>query len=126
MIAGVISLAITFWLVVGAVIIANGYFVYQVRMARYRVMQSLADKGQPVPVELLGGNVRQAHVGLLRGGIILLCLGAALGGFLWAMTAQSWFNGPVAVGWLPAVALFPVLLGLALIVSALLDRRRPQ
>ena len=87
----IVTAAIAFWIVVGIVIVANGYFVYQVRMARYRVMQILAEKGQPVPPELFTGVLRRAPVGLIRGGIVMTCLGLALGTFLWAMTAQSVF-----------------------------------
>lgn len=125
MMQGFVMIVIVFWVVIGIVVIANGYFVYQVRMARYRVMQTLADKGQPVPTELLGGNLRPAHTGLMRGGIVMLCLGLSLGGFLWAMTAQSLFQGPIHIGWLPTVALFPLFLGIALVAMAVLDRRRP-
>jgi hypothetical protein len=127
MIESVMLVAISFWIVIGVVLVANGYFVYQVRMARYRVMQTLADKGQPVPPELLSGNVRRAPVGLMRGAIILLCLGGALTIFLWSMTAQSIFHGPIEdVAWLPTVGFFPIAIGLALFLMAMLERRAPQ
>ena len=117
--------AVTFWVVIGIVVVANGYFVYQVRMARYRVMQTLADKGQPVPPEFFTGVLRQAPTGLMRGGIVITCLGAALGIFFWAMTAQSVFAGPIEhVGWLPTIALFPIMLGVALLLMAMFERRR--
>ena len=123
----VFMLAAMFWIVIGIVVVANGYFVYQVRMARYRVMQTLADKGQPVPVELLRGPRTTANVGMMRGAIVLLCLGAALGFFFWSMTAQSVFNGPIAsAAWLPTLALFPIMLGLALLLMAMLGRSQPQ
>jgi hypothetical protein len=126
MIESVMLVAISFWIVIGIVLVANGYFVYQVRMARYRVMQTLADKGQPVPPELLSGNVRRAPVGLMRGAIILLCLGGALSIFFWSMTAQSIFHGPIEdVAWLPTIGLFPMAIGFALLLMALLERRRP-
>ena len=125
MFSTIILATVAIWVVVGIVLIANGYFVYQVRIARYRVMQTLADKNQPVPVELFTGVLRRAPVGLMRGGIIMTCLGLALGIFLWAMTAQSVFAGPIReVGWLPTVALFPIMIGVALLLMALLDRRR--
>ncbi len=127
MIDGIIAVAIMFWGVIGIVVVANGYFVYQVRMARYRVMQTLADKGQPVPFELFNGPLRRAPVGLMRAGIILTCLGIALGTFFWSMTAQSIFRGPIEnANWLPSIALFPLMIGLALLLMAMLERRRPQ
>jgi uncharacterized protein DUF6249 len=126
MFTGLAVIAVTFWVVIGIVVVANGYFVYQVRMARYRVMQTLADKGQPVPIELFTGVLRRAPTGLMRGGIVMTCLGLALGGFLWAMTAQSVFAGPIHdVGWLPTVALFPLMIGVALLLMAMFERRRP-
>src|SRR5215472_14391301 len=122
MIMGFVFVAIVFWAMIGFVFVANGYFVYQVRMARYRVMQTLADKGQPVPPELLSGNVRRAPVGLMRGAIILLCLGGALSIFFWSMTAQSIFHGPIQdVAWLPTIGLFPMAIGFALLLMALLE-----
>ena len=116
-----------FWIVVGAVLIANGFFVVVVRMARYRVLLTLAEKGQPVPVELFNGAARQAPVGMMRGAIVLICLGIALGVFFWSMTAQSIFHGPIAsAAWLPTIALFPVMIGLALLLMALSERNRPR
>ena len=127
MIEGFVGVAIMFWVVIGVVIVANGYFVYQVRMARYRVMQTLADKSQPVPLELFNGPRRQAPVGLMRAGIILICIGIALGTFFWSMTAQSIFNGPIeSASWLPTIGLFPFMIGLALLLMAMLERRHPQ
>jgi ribose/xylose/arabinose/galactoside ABC-type transport system permease subunit len=126
MITGIVAVAITFWIVIGSIVVANGYFVYQVRMARYRVMQTLADKGQPVPVELFNGNLRNAPVGMMRGAIVLLCLGVAFGFFMWSMTAQSVFNGPIVYAeWLPTIALFPIMIGVALLLMALFERKRP-
>ncbi|HWD27170.1 MAG TPA: DUF6249 domain-containing protein [Rhizomicrobium sp.] len=125
MFSTIVLAGVAIWVVVGIVLIANGYFVYQVRIARYRVMQTLADKGQPVPPELFTGVLRQAPVGLLRGGIVMTCLGLALGIFLWAMTAQSVFAGPIDnLGWLPTVAFFPIMVGVALLLMAMVDRRR--
>ncbi|MBL6852487.1 MAG: hypothetical protein ISS15_13680 [Alphaproteobacteria bacterium] len=116
-----------FWIVVGAVLIANGFFVYQVRIARYRVMQTLAEKGQPVPVELFNGAVRRAHSGLMRAAIILMCLGIAFSTFFWSMTSVSIFHGPIESAlWLPTLGLFPIMLGLAFLLMAFLERTRPQ
>ena len=119
--------AITFWAVIAIVLVANGFFVYQVRVARYRVMQTLAEKGQPVPPELFTGPRKSAPVGLMRGGIILVFIGVALGVFFWSMTSQSYFHGPIeSAGWLPTLGLFPLMIGLALLLTALFERNRPQ
>jgi hypothetical protein len=127
MIEGFVTIAITFWLVIGIVFVANGYFVYQVRKARYRVMQTLAEKGQPVPLELFNGPRKSAPVGLLRGGIILVFIGVALMAFFWSMTSQSFFHGPIeSASWLPTLGLFPLMIGLALLFMAMFERNRPQ
>ncbi len=127
MMQGFFAVAALFWAVIGIVVVANGYFVYQVRMARYRVMQTLADKGQPVPLELFNGPRRAAPVGMMRGAIVLLCIGGALGFFFWSLTAQSPFDGPIEhAAWLPTIGLFPGGIGLALLLMALFERNRPQ
>lgn len=127
MMEGLFAVAAMFWTVIGVIVVANGYFIYQVRLARYRVMQTLADKGQPVPIELFNGPRRTAHTGMLRGAIVLLSLGGALGFFFWSMTAQSIFHGPIeSAAWLPSIALFPMSIGFALLLMALLERGRPQ
>jgi hypothetical protein len=127
MIEGFITVAITFWLVIGVVLVANGYFVYQVRIARYRVMQTLADKGQPVPLELFNGPRRSAPVGMMRGGIVLVCIGVALMTFFWSMTDQTFFHGPIeSASWLPTIGFFPFMIGIALLLMAMFERNRPQ
>ena len=127
MLNGIIMIAVIFWVVIGIIVVANGYFVFQVRAARYRVMQTLAEKGQPVPVELLTGSNRSAPNGFLRGGIVLVCVGLTLMAFFWSMTAESWFHGPIqSAAWLPTIGLFPLMIGVALLLLALFERNRPH
>lgn len=127
MIEGFVVIAIAFWVVIAVVLVANGFFVYQVRMARYRVMQTLAEKDQPVPLELFNGPRRTAPVGLMRAGIVLVFLGMALMAFFWSMTSQSFFHGPIDnASWLPTLGLFPFMIGLALLLMAMFERNRPQ
>jgi hypothetical protein len=43
------------------------------------------------------------------------------------MTAQSVFHGPIEnVAWLPTIGLFPIAIGFALLLMAMLERNRPQ
>jgi hypothetical protein len=127
MMFGFVLVAIVFWAVIGFVLVANGYFVYQVRAARYRVMQTLAEKGQPVPPELFSAPRRAAPVGLMRGGIVLVCIGVSLMMFFWSMTEQSMFHGPIeSASWLPTIGFFPFMIGVALLLMAMIERRRPQ
>ncbi len=126
MIEGFVVVATMFWTVIGIILVANGYFIYQVRMARYRVMQTLAEKGQPVPPELFVGPRRSAPVGMMRGAIVLISLGVAFAIFFWSMTAQSMFHGPIEnAQWLPAIAAFPLGIGFALWLMAMFERRAP-
>jgi hypothetical protein len=123
---GIAAMGVTFWLVIGAVFVANSYFAHNVRMARYRVMQTLADKGQPVPLELLnqpGKPGGSSPVWLMRGGLVLISIGGALSIFFWSMSAQSIFHGPIESGqWLPTIGLFPLSIGIALVLLARHER----
>ena len=124
---GFVLVAVVFWATIGFVFVVNGYFVYQVRMARYRVMQTLADKGQPVPLELFSGPRRAAPVGMTRGGIVMVAIGISLMMFFWSMTAQSIFHGPIeSASWLPTIGFLPFMIGVALLVMAMIERRQPQ
>ena len=127
MIADFVTVAITFWAIIAIIVIANGFFVYRVRMARYRVLQTLADKNQPVPPELFSSPRRSVPIGLLRGAVVLICIGFGLTLFFWSMTAQSYFHGPIEnAEWLPTLGVFPFMIGLALLLLARLERGRPQ
>ena len=61
---GVFAVAIMFWVVIGIIVVANGYFVYQVRVARYRVMQTLAEKTGGIIDIILGGHDHVVEVGV--------------------------------------------------------------
>jgi hypothetical protein len=120
-----------FWIAIALIAVAASFFSYLSRTARYRMLQSLAEKGQPLPPELLAnlaeldtrGGPRQS----LRGGIVLVCIGVALAFFFWAMTGGGGFDGPIrGVSWLPAVGVFPFMVGVALLLIAVFDRHPPR
>jgi hypothetical protein len=47
--------------------------------------------------------------------------------FFWSMTAQSIFHGPIeSASWLPTIGFLPFMIGVALLVMALIERRQPQ
>lgn len=85
---------------------------YKHRRARmiHETVAKLAEKGLPVPPELLEPP-RRGHAGL-RGGLVLVALGIALSFFF-----AGW--GP---GW--SIGLIPGLMGVALLVAWKIENRR--
>ncbi len=85
---------------------------YKHRKARlaHETVTRLAEKGLPVPPELLDPP-RRGHAGL-RGGLVLLALGIALAFFF-----AGW--GP---GW--SIGLIPGLMGVALLVAWKIETRK--
>ena len=71
----------------------------------------LAEKGLPVPPELLEPP-RRSHSGL-RGGLVLIALGLAIGIFF-AQTGVPW-----------SIGLIPGLMGVALLLAWAIERRQP-
>lgn len=123
-----ISVTAIFWASIAVIAVAASFFSYLSRAARYRMLQSLAEKGQPLPPELLA-NLADANGsprGVLRSGIILVCIGTALSFFLWAMTSPQ-FDGPIRnLSWLPTVGAFPFMIGVGLLLISALDRTPPK
>ena len=77
----------------------------------HETIARLAEKGLPVPPELLERPGR-SHAGL-RGGLVLLGFGIALAIFL----------GEVGAPW--SIGLIPGLMGLALLISWVIESRKP-
>ena len=129
-----------FWGAIVLIVLVTNFFGYRERASRHRAIERLAEKGQPIPPELLGGYGRGYGYGSrgwyrhsLAGGIYLMCVGVALFIFLWAMTNGSFagffgnsgddfhWGGP---DWLPFVAIFPFMIGLGRVLGNLFDRPR--
>ena len=118
-----------FWVVIAVIAICAIFFRYRENVSRDRTIQSLAEKGQTVPRELLqcghyrgygywGWHYRRPY----RAGIILIFIGIAIslssaghGGF----NPDDWHN------WASSGALCPVMIGVALVVSGMFDRPPP-
>jgi hypothetical protein len=131
-----------FWGAIVLIVFFSNFFGYRERVSRHRAIEKLADKGQPIPPELLGGNGRRDfydsgyrgwHRYSLSGGIYMMGIGIALFIFLWAMTTGDFNNmfggdsdmhwsGP---GWLPFVAIFPFMIGLSRVLAFFFDRPPP-
>ncbi len=133
-----------FWGAIVLIVFISNFFGYRERVSRHRAIEKLAEKGQPVPPELLGGNGRRDsydgsgyrggwHRYSLAGGIYMMCVGVALFVFLWAMTTgdfNAFFGGDSdfhwsGPGWLPFVAIFPFMIGFSRVLAHFFDRPRP-
>jgi hypothetical protein len=132
-----------FWGAIVLIVLISNFFGYRDRASRHRMIEKLADKGQPIPPELLQGNGRGYYDGSYRGsrrfslagGIYMMCIGVALFVFLWAMTTggfNTFFGGDAdfhwsGPGWLPFVGIFPFMIGLSRVIAYAFDRpRTPQ
>jgi hypothetical protein len=104
----VIGIVASFGLPLALVAVVLYYKHRRARMA-HETIAHLAEKGLPVPPELLQPPGR-AQAGL-RGGLVLLALGIALGFFFWD-------RGP---GW--SIGLIPGLMGAALLLAWKIENR---
>ena len=115
-----------FWLVIGAVVITAIYFTYKSRADRMKVLQTLAEKGQPIPPELLQGalgGMPSVPANYIRRGVVLSSIGLAMvvffavAGGLFAGT----MHGDDYAG--PVLGFFPLFLGLAYLGIGVYQRR---
>ena len=117
-----------FWVVIAVIAICAIFFRYRESVSRDRTIQSLAEKGQAIPPELLHGGYyrgygywryyRRPH----RAGIILIFVGVAI--FL-SSAGHRGFDPDNWHDWATSGALFPLLIGLALVISGMFDRFPP-
>ena len=130
---GVDTILITaiFWIAIAVIAVAASFFSYMSRSSRYRMLQAMVDKGQPLPPEVVANLADAASTGprhSLRAGIILICIGIALAIFFWALTGGFGLGSVHVVTWLPAIGVFPFMIGVALLLIAVFDRHptRPK
>lgn len=88
------------------------YYKHRKQRMAHDTIVRLAEKGLPVPPELLEPPMpRKAYSSGLRGGLVLVGLGIALAIFLWEI------NGPWSIG------LIPGLMGAALLLAWKIETR---
>lgn len=87
------------------------YYKHRRTRMIHETIKALAERGLPVPRELMEPP-RRSHAGL-RGGLVLVALGAALSFFF-----AGW--GP---GW--SIGLIPGLMGAALLLAWKIERNKP-
>lgn len=128
--SGLLSGAI-FWGAIVAIVIVGNYFSSKTRIAKYKLLETLAEKGQSLPAnltpELLEAFGREEKFrNPYQGAIVLICIGIAIAVFFWALGGGgNLFQGEGVPNWLPVLGIFPFMIGVALLIGALFNRRPP-
>jgi hypothetical protein len=112
---------IAFWVMIGAVIITAIYFRHKARIARTRLLQTLAETGQPIPAGLFNDDLKTKANPIARG-VVLISVGLATILFLWATTSGT-FGERSPDAWLPFLGAFPLFIGIAYLAIGLYQRR---
>lgn len=124
---------IIFWILVFSVPLAGIIFGTMSQIFRYRAMERMAERGQAIPPEMYDHReyrhyYRYYRRGGVARGIYLICLGIAIAIFFWFLVGSpplnEMFDGHAH--WLPALGIFPVMSGLAILLSAPFERRPPD
>jgi hypothetical protein len=98
---------VIFWGAIVLIVFAANFFSYRTQASRHRMMETLAEKGQPIPPELLANTRSYRHYGSpVQSGIFMMCIGVP--------------------HWLPVIGIFPFMVGLARLLGALFDRPRDK
>ena len=108
------------------IVVSAIFFRYRARVSRDRLLQSLVEKNQPIPPELLrrdAGNTGYSFCSW-RAGVILICIAIAI--FVSQYFGSFYGGGPFdGFGRRGIGAVFPFMIGVAFVTIALLDRRSP-
>jgi hypothetical protein len=118
-----------FWGAIVLIVFAANFFSYRSQASRHRMMETLAEKGQPIPPELLTTTRHDRRYGSgVQSGIFLMCIGIALAVFFWAMKGGgNLFDSDGHMpNWLPAIGIFPFMVGLARLLGGIFDRPRDK
>ena len=123
---------ILFWGAIVLIVLISNAFSFWARASKHRMIEKMVEKGQTISPELLAGisngNSRDGrHASPIQSGIFLICVGIALFFFFWAIDGGgSLIKDGEVLHWLPAVAIFPFMVGLARLLGGLTDRRPPK
>ena len=117
---------IIFWGAIVLIVVITNYFSYKNMSSRHRMMETLAEKGQPIPPEMLASSRdRYRYHNPIQSGIFLMCIGVALAVFFWAMGGGgNLIEGDRMPNWLPVIGIFPFMIGLARFLGGFFDRPR--
>jgi hypothetical protein len=123
------SMGTIFWTAIVFIVWIGNYFNYKRRASRDRALEKLVEHGQSLPPsampELLASLREQDDGNPFTVGFVLIGIGVALALFFWAMAGGGGlFAGePDVPKWLPAVGLFPFVVGIAKLLGTVADRR---
>jgi hypothetical protein len=119
-----------FWIAVVLIVFVTSFFRYRERSSRHRMIETLAEKGQPIPPDMLSGHDRDMsyrHGSAIGSGIFLMCIGIALAVFFWALGGGgNFFSDQGVPNWLPVIGIFPFMMGLGRILGYVFDRPRSK
>jgi hypothetical protein len=119
---------LVFWSAIAAIAIVSIVFRFFEQHSRNKTLRILAEKGHTIPPEIFTSNPISYHrtANSFRAGILLMSIGIGAAIFFYAMTSNSIFEGPIrGVNWLPALGVIPFMLGFALFLIAIIERRMP-
>jgi predicted anti-sigma-YlaC factor YlaD len=121
-----LSVVVIFWAAIAFMVAVTSFFSYRAQASHHRMLEKLAEKGQPIPPELLAGGERdhRRYRSPIQSGIFLMCMGIALAVFFWAMGGGGdFFVNNHMPNWLPVIGIFPFMVGFARLLGGLFDRR---
>lgn len=110
------DVAIVFWLVIGVIAVAGVIGSSYRETKKNALIESLIEKGQPIPPQLFEGSKPYDWRGFMIGGVMSTAVGVALAIFFWALT--TWQATDPEQRFLPFISAFPIVIGVALIAIA--------
>jgi hypothetical protein len=110
------NVGMVFWLVIGAVAIAGVLGNSYVAAKKNALIESLLEKGQPIPPGLIQPRNVYDWRGFMVGGVMSLAAGIGLMIFFIALT--TWAATDEEQRFLPFISAFPISVGLALLLIA--------
>jgi hypothetical protein len=116
-----------FWGAIVCFVLIGSYFKYRTRESEHRMLERLAEKGQTISPDLLANIGRDDghRSGSITGALVLMFIGIGVAFMLWSMGGGGgFFHGDANTpNWLPTVGLIPFLIGVALLIGRLFERR---
>ncbi|HEX2760765.1 MAG TPA: DUF6249 domain-containing protein [Rhizomicrobium sp.] len=110
------DVGVVFWLVIGAVAVAGVIGNSYAASKKNALIESLIEKGQPIPPALFEGRKPYDWRGFMVGGVILLAAGIGLAIFFCALI--TWQVHDEEQRFLPFISAFPISLGAACLLIA--------
>jgi uncharacterized protein DUF6249 len=110
------EVSVVFWLVIGAVAVAGVIGNSYAATKKNALIESLIEKGQPIPPQLFEGRKLYDWRGFMVAGVVFTASGVALLIFFLALT--TWQQTDPEQRFLPSISAFPISIGVAFLVIA--------